>query len=162
MNTLSIIEMLLVVAGAVTLVAVIYLNKKATKEKIQPLTNLAAEHQCTLHQMDSWIHVLIGLDQEKNRLFFIRKTESDSASQVIDLKEMTECRILPTTRTVKLADDTRTVTDKLELEIRGKTRAQDQVLEFYNAHLDSLSMQGQLQMATKWREIILQSILLAG
>ncbi|MBN1119215.1 MAG: hypothetical protein JXA77_18540 [Bacteroidales bacterium] len=135
------------------LIAIWIKNKK--KRKVEPLIKFANENNSEISDYDTWDKTLIGIDNnETNSLFFIRKLPEKEIREVINLSEISGCRISKTERKVKYEGESVNVTDRIELFFSFYNRKPELSLEFYNSEYDQFTLSGELQLAQKWLDIL--------
>jgi hypothetical protein len=121
-------------------------NKNKKKVLLQTLTNYAAAKKRALTKHDLWHDTAIGLDENSNRLFFLKINNDEKHLQEVHLAEISACSTT--------GEDNPEVAEKLELVLHpaGKTEA-GKVLEFYNS-ATAMQINSELQLIKKWKGII--------
>ena len=128
-----------------------YRNRKK-KEKLlfQSLNGIAQEHNCKISQYEFCSDIIIGLDESKNFVFFLRKRKENFISQHVDLSEIQTCRTAKKARTIKTKDGNLVIIDRIELCFTPTNNRMNEIrFEFYYKELNS-QLIGQLQLADKW------------
>lgn len=144
-----------IAALACFIVPVIYLQMSKNNEKKKFLKDFArlasSQHQLTLSQSDFWNHAYaIGLDKQKNKLFFQKKGSGTGPGEVIDLNKVSACRLNNKTRDMK---DTRVI-DVIQLSFSFRNTGQtEKHLRFFDKEEDMVVNQ-ELALAEKWNAII--------
>lgn len=150
----AIIGIVLLLISCIPFVIMIKNKSKKNKQFVQSLTNLAAEQNSTIHDYEICNNFIIGIDTEKNSLFFFKKTEKEEAKQTINLNTFQACNLIKQTRTVGDKKDNYTVIDRLALSfIPTPTNGSENEIEFYNSD-KTIQLSGEFQAAEKWSTII--------
>ncbi|KAA5549561.1 hypothetical protein [Adhaeribacter rhizoryzae] len=135
-------------------------NSKKEKNLLQGLLNLAESKNCQITRHDLWDNSLIGIDDNKNKVFFIRKVKDAETTRQVVLAEIQKCQVIDTSRTVSNKDGNHKVTDQVALALTYHDKSkQATALEFFNVDHDSLMLKGELLLAEKWSGIINGAIL---
>jgi hypothetical protein len=129
-------------------------NKKKERQFLQSLSDFAAKSNCRISEHQLWNDILIGEDRDARQMFFIRKTEDIEFSRQVKLSEMQKCRVVNTSRSVSSKEGNYFVAERIELTFTPRAGNEpDTVFEIYNSKFDSLTLQGELQLAEKWAAI---------
>lgn len=140
------------------LVAIIKIfNMKHEKRILSGIQSFAREYNSKISIYDAWDRTLIGIDDKENYLlFFIRSASGTEVRQMIRLSEVKECRLIKTGRKEKYHEESVNITDRIELVFGFHNKQKQNVsLEFYNSEYDRLNLTGELQLAEKWRDLIM-------
>lgn len=129
-------------------------NKKK-KEFIRKLYDFAKKNNCEISEFDHWGTTLIGIDKTEGKLFYIKNRTDTMVEKMIFLNELQKCRIVNTSRTVKIQNQSNIVTDKLELIFTyyDKNKSDD-IIGFYDNAFDGLALTDELLMIDKWEKTI--------
>lgn len=130
-------------------------SKKREKQFLRTLLEMAHKNNGKLSTCDFLTHAAIGIDNDTNLVFFVKKVNHIETHQLVTLHEIQKCNMITATRNASNEDGIFKIIEKLELafEHRDKRKA-DTILEFYNAAYSSPTLTGELQLAEKWRKII--------
>lgn len=143
----------LAVAGLIVYIRV--RNNNRDKKNLAPLRSFARENNSEISQSDSWENVLIGIDgKEINKLFFIRKKPGNGIRELINLSEVSSCRMYKSERKLRENKEIVNVIDRIELIFTFYNHKPELSLELYNNDYDHLTLMGELQLAQKWTDII--------
>lgn len=116
----------------------------------QSLNGIAEEHNCKISQYEFCSDIIIGLDESKNFVFFLKKRGENFISQHLDLSKFQMCHTAKKIRTIKTKNETLVITDRVELCFVPKNNRMNEIrFEFYYKELNS-QLIGQLQLADKW------------
>lgn len=127
-------------------------SKKArleAKNNLNRLNEFAKESNGNITQYQSWINTIIGLDQNKKILYFIRKVNGNETKIAIEMNEIKMSLVMIT----RSSFNSNIETVKLSLESLNKSESKI-ILEFYDAEFDGLTITGQLQIANEWEKKI--------
>lgn len=129
-------------------------RKNREKQILQSLSNIASKHNCKINQSEICGDFIIGIDETKKIVFFLKKMKDTVIEQFIDLADIQNCKINNTTRTVITNDNNYNLIEKLELSFipisKNKTGI---ILEFFNTDFAS-QLCGELQTVEKWNKLI--------
>lgn len=143
---------LLILVGLIVFIELRSKNKG--KRTLSVLQTFAKENNSSISIYDTWNKTFIGLDKDSQKLFFIRSTPDREIRQVINVLEITDCKMLKTARKVSSDKETLNVIDRIEVVLSLNDRKPDIALEFYNCDYNWLTLTGELELAIKWVEII--------
>lgn len=129
-------------------------HKKKEKQFLQSIADLAAKNNCRISEHQLWNNTLIGADREARQLFFIRKTKETELARQVKLSEIQKCRVVNSSRSVSTKDANYIVTERIDLVFTPRAGNEPEMgFEIYNSKFDSLTLQGELQLAEKWAAI---------
>lgn len=131
-----------------------YLKRKKNKENlVKEFIKTGFKYGIEISQTDTWKNRLIGYDSIKKKLLFSFRSD-EYIEVLIPLSEVISAEI----RTSYL-NNFEKVIDKIQLEIKFKTGKNETSIEnfnFYDSENDG-TIDFELILANKWREIILNS-----
>lgn len=148
---------------ALGLVPVLYLQGKSKKERkalFTSFTALTKGHDLTITMFDTWgPNYVIGLDQEKCKLFYCKMDDSEAKGEVIDLLNVRQCAVQSDSRDI----NGNKVFDRIELIIThlSSTKPSTTSLMFYLKE-ESLNLSDELVLAEKWKGIVNSIVLNKG
>jgi ABC-type glycerol-3-phosphate transport system permease component len=150
----SIVGIIVILICSIPFVLMSINSKKKRKELLKYLLTSAATSNCKITKHDLWNSSSIGIDEEKQVVFFTMVVDFLNTAEQIALSEIQQCRVLHKSRTINNENGNFEFTDKLDLafKYRDKSKA-DLLFTFYNADFDSLSLSGELQLVEKWCKI---------
>ena len=155
---------IIVLMAIMAIIALLYsmLNiRKARREAVnmQKLKELALSRGCQIVQFERWNKSILGIDPKRQLLFIINRLNEEETQQMIDLSSIANCWVNESSRSVKYKDSHQKVVDKIELVLsHTDKRREDQLVEFYNSAKDNLFLAGELQLAEKWKMVVLETI----
>lgn len=126
--------------------ALAYNKRKGRERKIKlALFNYAQSHSGSITNFDIWPDTAIGLDEEKNHLYFIKISPSD--------EELQQHAALDNIKAISITgEDDPEHTDQLELLLEHKSEPKI-ALEFFNRET-ALQINEELQLIKKWQAIV--------
>lgn len=152
--------------GTIIFLAILFLSiavpvfifniKKKKQEKLlrDRMNEIAQKSNCTISTYEQWKDLQIGLDEKSGTLFFIRNTKDHETMSEVDLSQVQNARVLKAERIVTNGSDKYTAVDKVDLTLMPRNSRSEQALAFFNSSYDSPTIQGELQLAEKWSEIV--------
>jgi len=152
----------LIIGGAIilllaSLVIVSTSKRKRTKKEkfLNPLKELAFRNQCQISHSDIWSESVIGIDDNKNQVFVIRKNAGSESEITINLSNVFRCRVSEISHTSGPKEGNIKAFDRIDLVFSHKEKSKPDVsVEFYNSNTDRLTLAGELQLAEKWCSLI--------
>lgn len=131
-------------------------NKSKEKKIFSNLKFFAQENNCLISSYDHWDKSLIGISNaEHPKLFFIRKIYNIDYREILDLADVSSCKLVKEERHVNVNKEKITVTDKIGLVFTFHSYGRPDVyLEFYNNEYDQWTIWTELELAKKWTEIV--------
>jgi hypothetical protein len=151
MDTQSIIIGAVILALCILPLAAGHISKKKKDNKIiNALREFASLHSCGISVYDIWLNSIIGADENRRAVFFIKAQEGRTETmQHLWLEDVLECRVQ--------VRRNGTAIEKIDLVISRKDTTEVR-LEFYNVKT-SIQLGDELQLAHKWETFIRQGIL---
>lgn len=133
-------------------------NKKRDQQFFQLLLDKAKQLNCNLTNHEVTGNIIIGLDDEKKELFFLKRTRNYERLQHLNLSEMRSARLNNVSRMVGERDSKQKVIDKLQLIFTPNDSAKrDITFEFYNSD-ETLVMNDELKLIETWSKIVTDKI----
>ncbi|SHJ68119.1 hypothetical protein [Pseudozobellia thermophila] len=133
----------------------LYIGKNKRKNKLRnTLASMARERNRKLHKYEIFTNFAIGTDENREFLFFIKQRQDRIKEYQIALKEVKDCKIRQTDRTLRQNKKQNLVIEKLELRLIPYSNKQDEInLEFFNTD-DNLPLYGELGAIKSWQEFV--------
>ncbi|MHC2992270.1 hypothetical protein OB13_11965 [Pontibacter sp. HJ8] len=118
---------------------------------LQDFRQVAGQHQLNISQYDTWDTIYtIGIAPDQHKLLYTRKQEGKDQEIVIDLTELSQCRV----NNLSTETNGNRIIDRIELAfIPRHSKHAEQTLEFYNRE-ESLNLSQELKLAGKWQTIV--------
>ncbi len=124
------------------------------KKILKELTGLATRNHCRITRHEFGRGFVIGVDEESQYTFFIKKHKEEMKEQYVDLKEVKACRLIEQYHTLKQAGNTINTIERLALGFTKTDPNQHEVVfEFYNEE-EKMQLSGELQLLEKWNKIV--------
>jgi hypothetical protein len=140
----------------------IYLSRVQSNKKKQILNFIkskASEHGLNLDEMDYWNQqYAIGLDQKKNALIYLKKSNENWNENVINLSEFQKCSIQDSNRKNAGSLSNGNGAANLHLVLSpAKANLPEKNLEFFDRS-ESLTLNGEWKLLEKWKSIVTDKI----
>lgn len=128
-----------------------------TKQIQRTLSDFALQHGCQVSQQELCSDFIIGIDEVKNYVFFIKRDDYRYHSNFVNLADFNNCKLINIGRSVG-RDSSYKVIERLELCFVPKEKDGKEILfEFYNAEKRS-QLNDELQCIEKWSKLINSSM----
>lgn len=152
--TTLIIGLVVIAVCAVPVVLLSNTNKKQGAKLLKRMQKEVTKTHCQLTRHDLCGDFMIGMDEPIRKLFFLKQLKYDTIFQVLDLNDMSQCKVTLVDRSIgKKSSDTR-VTERIELQLTPKDKSKSVVsLLLYEAN-DNPVIGDELLIANKWAERI--------
>lgn len=153
-STSAIIGIALIAISILPFIILSKNRKKRSKETIEKLNTFASKEGATIHHYDICKNLIIGMDNQKNILFFIKKTDKEAVNKSIPLNDYKSFHLIKETRKVGEKNNSYVLIERLALSfipIIGNNSPQE--LEFYNS-VKTIQLSTELQTIQKWSEIV--------
>jgi len=120
---------------------------KNKKQQFQNLSRLANENNLTIGQYDVFGNLSIGIDSKNNQLLFFRNDKNhNKIEQCVDISNIKNCSINKT--------GTKDVIKQIELCLHTIIKNQQEINLLFFDNQTEFQLNGQLQLAEKWKNII--------
>ncbi|HEY4650466.1 MAG TPA: hypothetical protein VIG72_03585 [Pontibacter sp.] len=125
-------------------------QKRKTRGILNALSQLNGLN-LSITEFDSWNDIYaIGLDKVQKKLVYTKNSGKGKIQQVIDLTTVTRCELISNYQDV----NGNRVFEAIKLQVAFSNPNQQEIaLEFYS-NQNSLSVNEELQLATKWQNIV--------
>jgi len=131
-------------------------QKNKERKLIKALKAFAELNNSSITEYDVFKNFAIGLDKNKNNLFFYKNNASKENSQCINLNEIKSCGVLNSKKPTK--KNTLGDISRLELVLNPVKNSIDKhTLEIYN-ETEDFQLNGELEFIRKWEHIINNSL----
>lgn len=139
---------------ALTILPMLYFYLAQKKRRAAFLNSFlfrAQQQQVQVTQHDVWgNYAAIGLDSQANKIYYLKKKDTQEQQAVINLAEVEKCSVTH----LKRVQNEDQVIDKLELCFTFRTaKSSDITLEFYSKD-EAMTLNGELQLVEKWKGLI--------
>jgi hypothetical protein len=130
------------------------LSKRKANALLSKLQEAARSVGSSVQEHEACGNFIIGIDQSKKMLFFMRKGGELPQVQTINLDKVLQCKKVHEARTVKDGVSQYTVVDRVGLHfVFRDPSVLDVYLEFFKVEAD-IKPSGELQCMEKWHGII--------
>ncbi|HET8860796.1 hypothetical protein [Marivirga sp.] len=130
-------------------------RSKKTKHLKLSLAKLAEQHNCEVNQYEYCSNFILGIDENRNSLFFFRQPKTEEGiSQYINLEEIQKCEVVKKTKNVKTDTENLTIVERVEMSfIPSNTNKVEQKIELFDKE-KNMQLNGELQFVDKWSKQI--------
>lgn len=146
------------IAVLVCIIPLYLFGRKRGRKKQQlkkHLLTLAAENQCNISDHESWNDFIIGIDQEKKVLFYLKNNEKQEEKHIFRIQEIQKVRSSSFSVQSEGNKSESSITDKAGITLTLTSAEKAEVfLEFYSSETGNFTVGPELQMAEKWVKII--------
>jgi len=150
----AIIGAILLLMAIVPIVMLNHTRMKRDRLSLKILQDSAQNINCKISQHDLGGDFGIGMDEEKNVVFFFKRKEDEVNLQHVDLSKIDSCQAVKQTRTIVYKKTADTITDRIELTLTPKRKDQSDIrFVLFDGETDPQII-GELQMVDKWSSLI--------
>ena len=129
-------------------------RKKTERKKVELLLSLAKNNHSTITKHEACGDYIIGIDEQAQKIFFVKQGENLVEEQCINLREIKQCVIERNAKTVAQSTSTTNLIEKLQLTFIPSDKTKKEIaLEFFNA-AKTMQLFGELQSIEKWHKEI--------
>ena len=126
-------------------------HRKLRKKFKLLLSQLAEKNGGKITAIETIGNFGIGIDENKNMAYFVRKTDEGILEKEVSLAEIKNCKLKTTTNYFEGGEK---VVNSIDFEFFGNDAGKPAVIfNLYNADIDSSTLTGELQTAEKWERI---------
>ncbi|WCO02928.1 hypothetical protein [Psychroserpens ponticola] len=153
---ITITSTILVLIVATPVVLMQQQQKNKERKLIKALKAFASKNNCSLTEYEAFRNFAIGLDKNKNQLFFYKKSTTSETLEHINLNEIRSCNVSNLKKPTRKDAVGNTVRLELILNpINNKNNKYN--IEIYN-QTDDFQINGDLEIGRKWEHIINDNI----
>lgn len=134
-----------------------YLGKNTERKHKKRLEELIKGENLILNQKEYWNNNLIGIDETKKVLLFVKVVGSENLITKIDLHDVKSCNINKITRDFKKDKKTESELQMLNLDVTFASRKPDITLTFYDIK-DDFAEEFEMKRAGTWETMIKKHI----
>ncbi|ADV49520.1 hypothetical protein I2486_11205 [Cellulophaga sp. E16_2] len=156
----SVITICLVLVGIIFIPFFLFnMSGKSTSKKVEEAAKaLNTKNQLTISQSELWGNAYIGIDENKQKLVFLKFSEKETYERVVAISSVKDCMILEQRKFFKVKNKKDSHLEKLDLKITLKS-GQYFELNFYDETLN-YSEDFEVKRIEKWKMLINQLITL--
>lgn len=155
MDFVSIFIVLIVIVMFMMMFLLPSITSKQTQKKMHiKLSELAGKYQASVNMSTIMGDSIIGLDEDKNLVFFYKIIDKNESSSMIDLNEMRDCKTINEKRTIKSKTENFNKLERLGLLFIPKDKNKSEVVfEFYNA-IDRSQLNLDIKALEQWSDLL--------
>ncbi|MGS0526854.1 hypothetical protein ACU8V7_18610 [Zobellia nedashkovskayae] len=128
--------------------------KKKEKEMLRSLNDFADQDNCKIHEHEYMGDFIIGMDTNKNVVFFYKEEKNEVEKLSVDLKDVKSCKASKIGKSVRNNGKVEQTIERIELVFITKApTGRDVVFELFNSQ-NNLQLNGELQTAEKWAKMV--------
>lgn len=150
----AIVGLISILICIVPFVIMYYNRVKKENKMLQSLNEIAQQHNCKIGQHEFCGDYVMGIDENRNFVFFFKQKKEDAISQFIDLSEVQICQVVKKTRNVKNDIGSLGFIERVELSFTPKNKNKGETkFELYDEEIN-MQLSGELQFVDKWTKQI--------
>ena len=128
---------------------------KKEKQLLQALQKIATNNHETINTYDLMGKAAIGINNKNSQLYFYKKVNEQIIETVVMLDTVKKCQLVKTERKNASQAITQSDIDKIELVFQfHDQQTESNHIVFYDVATDGFNINRELQLATKWLDII--------
>jgi hypothetical protein len=129
-------------------------QRKRTRRILNHLSELANKHNAKLGLHEVCGELVIGFDDNQNKLFFLKIINEQHTEAIIDLQDVQHCKLVNNSKVLYREKGNVNLIDKISIAFTFKTKGKtEESLLIYDAD-ESLQLTGELQLGEKWVSLI--------
>lgn len=130
-------------------------RKKKEKKLLSLISQVAEKSNSTISTFETWQNSIIGLDDQKNLLFYGRMNNNEvNIQREIDLNKIKNCVLNTNYRIVSSNETNQKFIDKIELCLGlDDSKKSTYKLTFFDSD-DNFQLSGEVQLSQKWERLI--------
>jgi len=150
----AIVGLIMILICIVPFVIMYYNRVKKENKMLQSLNEIAQQHNCKIAQHEFCGDYVMGIDENRNFVFFFKQKKEEAISQFVDLSEVQICQVVKKTRNVKNDIGSLGFIERVELSFTptNKTKGEKR-FELYDKEIN-MQLSGELQFVDKWTKQI--------
>lgn len=131
-----------------------FVTKQKAKNLLAKLQDVAHSAGSSIQDYEPCGNFIIGIDNQKKMLFFLRKVPENQKPQVINLDKVLQCKKIHEARTVSDGSSQYTSVERIGLHfVFRDPSVLDIQLELFKIDVD-IKPTGELQCMEKWHDIV--------
>lgn len=144
----SIVGLIFILICIIPFVLINRARLKKNKQLLQSLNEKAQQHNCKITKHELCGDFILGIDEQKNRLVFLKNTKEEANLQFVDLNEIKACQIIKKFR--NNGTENSIVPEHIEFCFNSKDKNKAEIhFELYDEYVN-MQLSGELQFAEKW------------
>jgi len=150
----AIVGLISILICIVPFVIMYYNRVKKENKMLQSLNEIAQQHNCKIGQYEFCGDYVMGIDENRNFVFFFKQKKEVAISQFVDLSEIQTCRMVKKTRNVKNDIGSLGFIERVELSFTPTNKNKGETkFELYDEEIN-MQLSGELQFVDKWTKQI--------
>ena len=128
-------------------------DQRRNKKRIE---NIIKNEKLSLNHKELWNDLFIGIDQNKKVLIFLKSSEVDPLTHLVNLNDITSCKINKTFNNIRKNNIIVPELQKLDLELIYSSKKPSLVLNFFEVD-NYFAENFEQKRAEKWLDLILKN-----
>jgi hypothetical protein len=156
MDTGSVIVGAIIIAICIIPFVIMYYKRVIKENKmLQSLREVAQkQHNCKISQHEFCGDFVLGIDEDRDFVFFFKKKKEETISQCVDLADVRACQAIIKTGTVKTNKESVVITERVELGFMPANKSKTETrFELYGEETN-MQLSEELQFVEKWSKQI--------
>ncbi len=155
--SMTVMSLFVILIVTIPYIWFIRIGKNETKKKERIFDKLIKQEQLTLTSNEMWNNSIIGIDETKKTMLFVKLKDAQKDFFIINLNDVKSCQINKVTRDFKKDKKMEFELQTLDLELSFISKKPNLVLNFFDMN-DSFSQDFEMQRAEKWVTLVRQNI----
>lgn len=151
---MAILGLVAIMIFIVPFVVMYYNRLKREKLMLRPLEALSKEHNSALNQHEFCGDFIIGMDENKNFVFFVKIKDEEVISQFVDLSDIQGCQVLKKTRSGANGNGNFALVESIELGFTSRNHGKVETKFKFYSDETNMQLAGEVQVAEKWSTLI--------
>lgn len=154
----ALIGLILTLAFVVPVIILFFSRSKRENKMLAILNETAAQHNCKINHYEFRGDFVLGIDGNRNFVFFLKQKKQESISQYVDLSQIQKCEVINKSKELKSDKTSIKFIERLELCFTPKNQnLKETKFELYDAELNT-QLNGELQFADQWSKRIIEHL----
>lgn len=150
----TIVGLIMILICIVPFVIMYYNRVKKENKMLQSINEIAQQHNCKIGQHEFCGDYVMGIDENRNFVFFFKQKKEEAISQFVDLSEIQTCQMVKKTRNVKNDIGSLGFIERVELSFTPTNKNKGETtFELYDEEIN-MQLSGELQFVDKWTKQI--------
>lgn len=150
----TIIGVFLLAIFIIPIVLIQYRRKNKENKKLQSLREIARQHNCSISQHEFCGDFVLGIDMNRNFVFFSKYKKEEFINQFVDLTKIKSCQPLKKIRSIKMDKGNEIIIERIELAFTPKIKSEIETSFVLFDETINNQLSGELQFAEKWAKQI--------
>ncbi|MCZ4318763.1 hypothetical protein O4H26_07160 [Aequorivita viscosa] len=155
--SMSVVIILTTLCCVIPYIWFVFIGKNDTQKLKKLIKNAVKKENVLFSIKEQWNNNLIGIEETKNCLLFIKMISPETPFLRIDISELQSCRINIKSRDYKKEKKWETELQALDLELTFFSEKEAIILNFYDMN-DDFTEYFEMKRIEKWQALIQQKI----